>query len=723
MKELTLEIDGMHCASCVARVEGALRKVPGVASASVNLAMHQGAVSYDPAQANWEALESAVVAAGYEARPAAAPDEAAERLATRSLGEVSTWRRRLAIGGGLLLPLVGLHFLPGISHGWSAAGQAVLAAAMLATVGWPFFAGAVRQLRHGTATMDTLIALGTGAAFAAGVADLASGTHSMNFMDGGMILVFITLGKYLEARAKGEASQAIAKLLGLAPPVARVERNLNVAEVPLAQVALGETLIIRPGDKVPLDAEVLQGASELDEAWLTGESLPVKKSPGSTIYAGSINGEGSLRARVVSTAGKTWLDQTIELVRQAQESKGEVQRLADWVVARFVPAVLAIALATLVVWGFSGSWAFGLSCAVAVLIVACPCALGLATPAAVLVGTGRGATSGILIKDAQALETAGRLTTVLLDKTGTITLGKPQVVAIEPHAGHSIEQLLALAAAAERHSSHPLAKAIVERASRDQLSSPSVTSIDNIPGQGISAQSSAGNLLVGSESLFRSRGIAVPASEALQPGQTAIYLALVQQYAGRIVLADEVASTSREAIAELGRLGLKVVMISGDRRETAEAIAQDVGIDQVYAEVKPEDKLRIVREFQGSGSIVAMVGDGINDAPALAAAELGIAMGVGADVAIESADIVLARHDLRLVGRAIRLSRATLAVIRQNLGWALVYNVLLIPLAAGVLMPILGIRLPPILAAAAMALSSVSVVLNSLRLKWLSIGP
>jgi Cu+-exporting ATPase len=721
MKELTLEIHGMHCASCVARVEGALRKVPGVAAARVNLALHQGSVSYDPVQANWEALESAVAAAGYEARPAAAPDEASERLADRAREEVSTWRRRLAIGVALLIPLIALHFLSGLSHSWSALGQAILAAAMLGFVGWPFLLGALKQLRHGTATMDSLIALGTSAAYGAGIADLVSGTHSMNFMDGGMILVFITLGKYLEARAKGEASQAISKLLGLAPPVARVERNLNVVEVPLAQVAVGETLIIRPGDKVPLDAQIVQGKSELDEAWLTGESLPVAKDPGSTIYAGSINGTGSLRARVVSTAGQTWLAQTIELVRQAQESKGSVQRLADWVVAWFVPAVLVIALATLVTWGLFGDWPFGLSCAVAVLIVACPCALGLATPAAVLVGTGRGATSGILIKDAQALETAGRLTTVLLDKTGTITLGRPQVIAIEPAAGHTADRLLSWAAAAERHSSHPLAKAIVERAARDQVSLQATSSIENIPGMGIAAATSEGNLLVGSERLLASRDVPLSTFGPLQPGQTAILLALSGECLGRIVLADEVSSTSQEAIAQLKQLGLGVAMISGDRRETAEAIARQVGIVEVRGEVKPDQKLDCVREFQARGDVVAMVGDGINDAPALAAAELGIAMGIGADVAIESADMVLARHDLRLVARAIRLSRATLAVIRQNLGWALVYNVVLIPLAAGVLMPWLGIRLPPILAAAAMALSSVSVVVNSLRLKWLRI--
>jgi len=718
MKEVILDIDGMHCASCVSRVETALRSVPGVRSARVNLATNQGAVEFDGTPLDLAAIESAVAAAGYVAHPAAADAEAAESLESRAAGETSLWFTRLVIAAALLIPLVALHFIPGLPHVVALWGQCALAVAMQALVGWPFMVGAVKQLRFGAANMDTLIALGTAAALAAGIADVWAGSHSMSFMDGGMILAFITLGKYLEARAKGQASQAILKLLRLAPPIAHIERNLNVVDVPLGQVAVGETAVIRPGDRVPLDGIVITGHSEIDEAWLTGESLPVTKQVGDKAFAGSLNGSGSLRVRVTSVAGETWLAQTVELVRKAQESKGNVQRLADWVVAWFVPVVLLIALATLVGWSLAGNWTLGLSCAVAVLVVACPCALGLATPAAVLVGSGRGAELGILIKDAQALETAGRLTAMVFDKTGTITLGKPKVSEIVPaDDGVSPVRLLTLAAAVERHSSHPLAGAVVQKA--QELRAPVLVAEKTtvVAGLGIEAQVGGSKVLVGSREFLEREHVAVPESAVGGASTAAIYVAENDRYAGALFLADEISEASHEAIEELRKLGLSLAMLSGDRKETAEAIADQVGIDRVIAEVKPDQKQAAIAELQRGGDVVGMVGDGINDAPALAAADLGIAMGMGADVAIESADVVLARHDLRLVPRAVRLSRNVLAVIRQNLGWALVYNVLLIPLATGLFVPLAGVRLHPILAAAAMAASSVSVVLNSLRLR------
>ncbi|MDX1944805.1 MAG: heavy metal translocating P-type ATPase [Pirellulaceae bacterium] len=719
MKEISLEIRGMHCASCVGRVEQALARVPGVERARVNLALGQAAVSLDPSSASIAALASAVSAAGYEAREMAPAADAGVALAERTREEVSTWRNRLLIAGVLLVPLIGLHWLPGLSHSVSAWGQFALATALQIVVGWPFLLGAASRLRHGGANMDTLIALGTLAAYGAGVADLAGGRHGMNFMDGGMILAFITLGKYLEARAKGRASLAILKLLRLAPPVARVERNLQLAEVPVGKVAIGETILIRPGDKVPLDGVVLTGSSELDEAWLTGEPLPVAKKPGDTIYAGSTSGSGSLRARVTRAAGDTWLAQTVALVRQAQESKANVQRLADWVVAWFVPAVLVVAAITVLAWGFVGEWTVGVSCAVAVLVVACPCALGLATPAAILVGSGRGAENGILIKDAQALETAGRITAIVLDKTGTITLGRPEVVAVRPAVGFSAERVLELAAAAERHSSHPLARAIVAQTEALGLKVLTADSVRVVPGQGLVAESSAGQIAVGTEELV---GTLHPPVAPVEPGQIVIQVGVNGKLAGTIVLADAISDSSRAAISDLKSLGLAVTMLSGDRQAAAEAVARHVGIERVIAEVKPEGKQAAIVQMQANGAVVAMVGDGINDAPALAAADLGIAIGLGADVAIETAPIVLSRHDLRLVPRAIRLSRAVLAVIRQNLVWALVYNVLLIPLAAGLFEPLIGLRLPPALAAAAMAASSVSVVVNSLRLRWISLA-
>ncbi len=716
MKEDVLEIRGMHCASCVARVEGALTKVPGVEAAGVNLLTNQGRVTYDPDRATIEQMQQAVSAAGYEARPAGMSHEHHAVAVDRADDEVSYWQWRLIVAVGLLIPLVAVHFLAGPYHTLIGYAQLALAAAMQAIVGWPYMQGALKQARHGGANMDTLIALGTSAALIAGLVDLARQAHGMSFMDGGMILTFITLGKYLEARAKGRASQAIMKLIALAPPVAHVERNLSLVELPLEKVEPGETIVVRPGDRVPLDAVVTLGASEVDEAWLTGESLPVTKRSGDVIYAGTINGSGSLRARVSRTSGETWLAQTVDLVRRAQESKAAVQRLADRVVAWFVPAVLLIAAVTFVGWTFivPSGWQTGLSAAVAVLVVACPCALGLATPAAVLVASGRGAEHGILIKDAPALETAARLNAVVLDKTGTITLGQPQVVGVHPADGVAAERVLQVAAAAERHSSHPLAQAVVKYAQQQSAPELSAGNLEVIPGQGIRAASSAGDILIGTAELLAARGIQ-PAARVAADGQSVLDVAHGNQYVGQIVLADTISESSRAAIAELKQLGMSLTMLSGDRRATAESIARQVGIDEVIAEVKPDEKLAVIERLQRGGRVVAMVGDGINDAPALAAADLGIAIGRGADVAVESADLVLSRHDLRLVPRAIRLARNTLAVIRQNLVWALIYNVLLIPLAAA------GI-LPPILAAAAMAASSVSVVANSLRLRWLRIG-
>jgi Cu+-exporting ATPase len=720
MKDLILDIDGMHCASCVARVEGALRKVPGVRAARVNLATHQGAVELDGQEVDWAALETAVAAAGYTARPAAPPEAARESLQSRTAEELATWRWRLVIAALLLVPIVALHLTPGVPHTLALWGQAGLAIAMQAIVGWPFMVGATRQLRHGAANMDTLIALGTTAALGAGIADASLGIHTMNLMDGALILTFITLGKYLEARSKGQASRAILKLLELSPPIARIESDPDVVEMPLGEVSIGQIAILRPGDKVPLDGVVLTGHSEVNEAWLTGEPLPVSKHPGERVFAGSVNGSGSLRVRVTSASNQTWLAQTVELVRRAQESKAGVQRLADWVVAWFVPAVLAIALATFVGWSLAGDWQLGLSCAVAVLVVACPCALGLATPAAVLVGSGRGAELGILIKEAAALEAAGRLTAMVLDKTGTITLGKPQVTSIAPAEGVSPAKLLSLAAAVERLSSHPLAAAVVTKA--QELASPVLVAEKTTvaPGMGVQAEVSGTTVLVGSREFLKQQRVPLDSASSEAAG-AAIHVAQSGRWLGSIALADQVSDTSREAIADMKRLGLSVTMLSGDRRAVAEAIAAEVGIEQVIADVKPDQKQSAVEDLQRRGQVVGMVGDGINDAPALAAADLGIAIGLGADVAIESADMVLTRHDLRLVPQAVRLSRNVLAVIRQNLAWALVYNVLLIPLAAGVFLPLTGVRLHPVLAAMAMAASSVSVVVNSLRLKWLKV--
>jgi len=558
----------------------------------------------------------------------------------------------------------------------------------------------------------------------------------MYFADAAMILTFVSLGKFLETKARGRASQAIRKLLDLSPPEATVLRDGRPERVGVGAVPAGEIILVRPGEKIPLDAKVLSGASSVDQAWLTGESIPVDKQPGDEVFAGTINLQGSLTAEVLRPAAKSALAQVIELVRRTQESKTDVGRLADRVVARFVPVVLAIAAATLLVWGLAGGdWATAFECTVAVLVVACPCALGLATPTAVLVASGRGAENGILIKDAHALELAAQVDTIVLDKTGTVTLGRPVVTAVEPAEGVSLEELLSTAAAAEQLSQHPLGAAVVREATARGFVIPQADSLETIPGQGIRVRRGDVTILVGNEKLMRQLSVGScqlsdsscqltvdscqlePGDRQLTTDNRQLLVAAGGRFLGLVAVADQVAPHSAEAIAQLKSLGLDVQLLSGDNRATVESVARQVGIDHVIAEVLPDQKQAVVRRLQESGRKVAMVGDGINDAPALAAADLGVAIGSGADVAIEAAQIVLVGQDLRGLVRALALSRAALRTIRQNLASSLVYNVLLIPAAAGLFIPLLGFHVPPAAAAAAMALSSVSVVTNSLLLR------
>lgn len=732
--ELLLNVEGMTCASCVSRVEKALEKVPGVKAARANLATNQAAVEFEGEMPDVEHLKHAVQRAGYTASQAGQGHDDHAHHAQYSEQELAQWRWRLLIGAVLLAPLVVLHF-------WKSTGnfgmwiELVSATVLQVVVGWPFYAGALKRARYLSTNMDTLVAIGTTAAYGAGIYGAWQMQHAMHgadrpmfLMDGGMILVFITLGKYLEARAKGRASAAIRKLLDLAPPEAVVERGGQLVTVRPEDVAVGETIVVRPGEKVPLDAEITSGNSSLDESWLTGESLPVDKGPGAEILAGTINGQGSLKARVVRPAGQTSLAQVVELVRRAQESKTEIQRLADRVVSWFVPIVLVIAAITIVVWGAAaGDWTGGLQAMVAVLVVACPCALGLATPTAVLVASGRGAEMGVLIKEAHALEIAGRVTTVVLDKTGTITSGKPQVTHILATSGVTPDRLLSTAAAAEQLSQHPLAEPIVAAARKEKLQLPAASDLEVVPGRGIRVRSQGDTIYVGNEQLMSDAG-ASPGAHAAQiksfraAGQTPLAVALGKQYLGIVVVADVVAPHSRAAIAQLKELDVKVWLLSGDHRVIAERVARETGIENVKAEVLPQDKQALVAQLRAQGETVAMVGDGINDAPALAAADLGVAMGSGSDVAIEAADIVITGDDLRAVPRTLKLSRATLRTIKQNLGWAFVYNLVLIPLAAGVFVPVAGVQLPSVAAAAAMALSSVSVVTNSLLLRVRKLG-
>ncbi len=729
---LLLNVEGMTCASCVARVEKALSGVPGVRTARANLATNQASVEFGDRPPALPELVAAVERAGYGASIASPGAGAGEDLAERSESELARWRWRLWLGAALLMPLVLLHFWPlsGPATTWI---QLICATVLQFVVGWPYYVGALKRARYLSTNMDTLVTIGTLAAYGAGVYGLFDASHAghdrpMYLMDAGMILVFITLGKYLEARAKGRASAAIRKLLDLAPPAATVQRGGQLVNVAPAEVQVGETLVVRPGEKVALDAEVLSGNSSVDEAWLTGESLPVDKRPGSEILAGTINGQGSLTARVVRPAGETALAQVVELVRRAQESKTEIQRLADRVVSWFVPIVLLIALVTLLTWGAAAdNWLGGLAATVAVLVVACPCALGLATPTAILVASGRGAEMGILVKEAHALELAGRVTTVVLDKTGTITSGKPQVTHVLAAPGVTPDLLLATAAAAEQLSQHPLAEPIVAAARRERLQLPPASDLEVVPGQGIRVQGRGETIFVGNEQLMNLAGVNLGAhfgqlKSFRSNGETPLVVAVGKRYLGMIVLADVIAPHSREAVEGLKKLGVEVWLLSGDHRAIAERVAREVGIERVQAEVLPQDKQSVVAQLRASGHVVAMVGDGINDAPALAAADLGIAIGSGSDVAIEAADVVITGGDLRSVPKTLLLSRATLRTIRQNLAWAFLYNILLIPLAAGVLVPLGGFQLPTVAAAGAMALSSVSVVTNSLLLRRRRLG-
>ena len=735
-QRVVLDIEGMHCAGCVARVEKALAGVPGVMQARVNLVTHQAGVEMDPGRATGQDLEAAVRGAGYSATVLSAARDPGASLFEREAREAAGWLRRFVVGAVLLLPILWLTYLAPGTDLMRVAWQFVLATPLQLYVGWPYLTGAWRGVRRGAANMDTLIALGTGAAYLAGVWEVAhyaflkfSAGHEamagMYFADAAMILTFISLGKFLETKARGRASQAIRKLLDLSPPEATVLRDGRPQRLGVGAVPAGETILVRPGEKIPLDAKVLSGASSVDQSWLTGESIPVDKQPGDEVFAGTINLQGSLTAEVLRPAAKSALAQVIELVRRAQESKTDVGRLADRVVARFVPVVLAIAAATLLVWGLAGGdWPTAFECTVAVLVVACPCALGLATPTAVLVASGRGAENGILIKDAHALELGAQIDTIVLDKTGTVTLGRPAVTAVEPAEGVSPEELLSTAATAEQLSQHPLGAAVVREATARGLVIPQADSLETIPGQGVRVRRGDVTILVGNEQLMASARVdfsgAGAAMESLRRnGQTPLLVAAGGRLLGLVAVADQVAPHSGEAITQLKSLGLDVQLLSGDHRATVESVARQVGIDNVIAEVLPDEKQAVVRRLQESGRKVAMVGDGINDAPALVAADLGVAIGSGADVAIEAAQIVLVAQDLRGLVRALALSRAALRTIRQNLASSLLYNVLLIPAAAGLFIPFFGqdFHVPPAAAAAAMALSSVSVVTNSLLLR------
>jgi len=740
VKDLVAPVRGMHCAACVGKVERALTSVPGVDQASVNLATEQATVSFDPDRTNVEALRAAVAAAGYElAEPRAGAGPVDDAAQAEREAEQARQRTRLIVGAVLSVPVLlgGMaHLLPWVpavlQNPWV---LLVLTTPVQFWVGWQFHRGFLHDLRYRSASMATLVSVGTSAAYFFSVAVTlwphAFPPHgAMTYYDvSAVVITLVVLGRWLEARARGRTSAAIRRLVSLAPRTARVVREGAEIDVPTAEVQVGDFVRIRPGERVPVDGVVTEGASTIDESMLTGESVPVEKRPESTVFAGTVNRTGSFIFRAARVGSETTLARIVKLVADAQGSRAPIQRLADRVAAVFVPMVLAIAALTFLAWWIFGpapSALYALTNAVAVLVIACPCAMGLATPTAIMVATGRGAELGILVKSATALELLYRVDTVVFDKTGTLTIGRLAVTDVLAAAGGAADEILALAAAAEQGSEHPLGEAIVARAKERGLALPPISEFTTIPGQGIDAMATDGRVLLGNRALMDARGIEV---EALAPraralaadGKTVVYLAFAGRALGLIAVADVLKPEAADVVVALAKRGLDVAMLTGDARPTAEAIAAAAGVKRVLAEVLPEDKAREIEKLQGDGHRVAMVGDGINDAPALARADVGIAMGSGTDVAIEAADVTLVRGDLHGVVNAVDLSRRTIRIIKENLVWAFGYNVVLIPVAAGVLYPIWGVLLSPILAGAAMAFSSVSVVSNSLRLKkWRS---
>ncbi len=717
-----LTVTGMTCASCVARIERKLSKVPGVAEASVNLATERASVTYDPAVTSPAALIGAVEAAGYSAAPVqeesvteAADDAAARRADLR--------RRRLTLAAGAILSalVLALAMVPGLMDWPTMQSHNYLLAALTLPVwlgvGHNFHRGALRNARHLSANMDTLVSLGSSVAYLYSlVATVALPGQATYFDTAALIVTLIYVGKYLEAAAKGRATEAITALAGLRPRTAHVVRNRAERDVPVEQVVVGDALVVRPGETIPVDGVVTDGSSTADEAMLTGESLPVDKAAGDPVTGGTLNGAGLLHLRATRVGRDTALAGIIRLVEQAQGSKAPVQRFADAISSVFVPVVLGLALLTFAGWLLTGHAATtAMVAAVAVLVIACPCALGLATPTAIMVGSGRGARLGILIKGGESLERIGRLTDVVLDKTGTVTMGKPIVTDVAPLAAWSADDVLRLAAGVERASEHPLGQAVARAASARGLAVTALPSgFRATAGGGVEGTVDGRAVLVGSRRLLAARGVAVaPIEEVLvrleTEGKTALPVVVDGQVAGVIAVADGVKDGAAEAVQALRRLHLESTLLTGDNRRTAAAVAREVGIDRVLAEVRPAEKDAEVARLQQDGRRVAMVGDGVNDAPALARADVGVAMGSGTDAAMAAADITLVGGDLRALPRAFALSRAVMRVIKQNLFWAFAYNVILIPAAA------FGL-LNPIWAAAAMALSSVTVVSNSLRL-------